>query len=212
MGLKRRIKRILWLCFALTGILIIISLPHIWADLVYPLRYEAEISQAATEFNLPPPLIAGVIYTESHFNPNALSPVGARGLMQIMPATGAGIAASLGESDYSHDKLYDPKINIRYGSYYLRSLLDRYSNDLDVVLVAYNGGSSVANRYQLSRATTIPLETSGFIGKVKRARDAYEKIYGSTLTQNAGSNLSDQLKKQEEKTLWDQIFGWLFNK
>ncbi len=205
--MKRRIHRFLWLGFAAIGVGILISLPVIWGDLVYPLRYQDIILRASQEFDVPPTLITGVIYTESHFNPNATSPVGARGLMQIMPGTAAGIANRLNDETYSVDKLYDPALNIRYGTYYLRNLLDRFNNDTDVILVAYNGGAAVANRYQLSRDAIIPLETSGFIVKVKRARDAYASLYGEDL----GTNIGDRIKQAPPQTLWEKMFGWLFN-
>lgn len=212
---QRRMRRTLWLLFATLGVLVLFFLPRIWGDLVYPLRYQDHILKYSKEFNVPPTLIAGVIYTESHYNPVATSRVGARGLMQIMPATGAGLARQLGDGSYSVEKLYDPETNIRYGTYYLRSLLDTYGNDVDVVLVAYNGGSSAANRYQASRSANIPLETSGFIVKVKRARDNYAQIYGTDLSAGSATTLADlsgKVKKEETKTFWDQMFGWLFTK
>lgn len=205
--MKRRIRRFLWLAFAAAGVAVLISLPIIWGDLVYPLRYQDFILSSAKEFNIPPTLVAGVIYTESHFNPDAVSGGGARGLMQIMPATGAGIAAALNDPSYTADKLYDPATNIRYGTYYLRNLLDRFNNDTDVVLVAYNGGAAVANRYEISRAAPIPLETSAYIVKVKRAETAYAQIYGEDL----GTDIGDRLKAAPPQTLWQKVFGWLFS-
>lgn len=204
--MKRRVHRFLWLAFAAIGVAILISLPVIWGDLVYPLKYQDLILQESKEFNVPPTLIAGVIYTESHFNPDATSPIGARGLMQIMPATAAGIAARLSDTSYTADKLFDPATNIRYGTYYLRNLLDRFNNDTDVILVAYNGGAAAANRYQVSHDASIPLETSAYVVKVKRARDAYAQLYGEDL----GTNIGDRLKQAPPQTLWDKLFGWLF--
>lgn len=204
--MQRLLRRLGWIAFALIGVTILASLPSIWGDLVYPLRYQEEILRSSTEFNLPPSLVAGVIFTESHFNPQATSRVGARGLMQLMPATAAGIAQRLEDPNFTPDKLYDPATNIRYGSYYLRNLLDRYNGDIDVALAGYNGGPGVAGRYAISRDAPIPLETSGFIVKVKRARDTYSKIYG----QDLASNIGEKLRQEEPKTLFDKVFGWIF--
>ncbi|MBI4175103.1 lytic transglycosylase domain-containing protein [Candidatus Berkelbacteria bacterium] len=204
---RRSLHRLIWLAFAGLALIILLLLPNIWADLVYPLKYETYILQAAAEFDLPPTLIAGVIYTESRFNEKATSHVGARGLMQIMPGTGAGIAQNLGEGDlYTADKLYDPAINIRYGSYYLRNLHDRYNNNLEAVLAAYNGGPGAAGNYLETGTAYLPRETIGFIGKVKAARDTYEQIYGVDL----GSNITEQIQQPAERSLWDRVFGWLF--
>jgi soluble lytic murein transglycosylase len=215
---QRRIRRILWLILAALGVLILVLLPKIWGDLVYPLRYQDEILAAAEEFNLEPTFICGVIFTESHFNPQATSRVGARGLMQIMPATAAGIARQLGVTDFNADQLYDPAINIRFGSYYLRNLFDRYG-EKDVVLAAYNGGPGVANRYAASRQAPIPKETAGFIIKVKNAEAKYLGLYGAKIgfvppePEPPRSDLESQLKQAEqEPTFWDRIFGWVFNK
>ena len=222
---QRRLRRILWLMLAAIGVVILVLLPKIWGDLVYPLRYQDEIIQSASEFNVEPTFIAGVIFTESHFNPRATSRVGARGLMQIMPATGAGIARQLGVTDFSTDQLYDPAINIRFGTYYLRNLLDRYTEQ-EVVLAAYNGGPGVASRYAASRSAPIPQETAGFIGKVKRAQEKYAELYGTDLQTGspAGplptisetptpSDLGSKLKRDDQPpSFWHQIVGWLFNK
>ena len=216
---QRRLRRIMWLIFAVSGVIILELLPKIWGDLVYPLRYQEDILKAAAEFNLEPTFITGVIFTESHFNPQATSRVGARGLMQIMPATAAGIARQLGVEDFSVDQLYDPAINIRFGSYYLRNLLDRYT-EKDVVLAAYNGGPGVANRYAASRSAPIPQETSNFIGKVKRAQEKYRELYGDDLSREGSvattppkSDLESKLKREAQPpSFWHQVVGWLFAK
>lgn len=208
MTLQRTLRRTLWLIFAIIITIVLVLLPKIWSDLVYPLRYENYIIQSATEFNLPPTLLAGLIFTESRFNERATSRVGARGLTQIMPATGAGIASRLGDTDYTPEKLYDPAISIRYGAYYIRNLLDRYNNELDVALAGYNGGPAVAALYQANRKAAIPAETASFIIKVKRHREIYAELYGPNLL--SGSRIGEQLHREEPQSLWDQIFGWLF--
>ena len=96
------------------------------------------IEDAACEFDMNPWLLASLIRVESYGNPSAVSSVGAIGLTQIMPATGRDIAAELG-IPYSRKMLYDPAINVRMGTYYLRTLLDTFGN-IHAALAAYNWG------------------------------------------------------------------------
>ncbi|TSC96417.1 MAG: soluble lytic murein transglycosylase, partial [Candidatus Berkelbacteria bacterium Licking1014_2] len=126
---------------------------------------------------------AAMIYTESGFTPEAISPVGARGLMQIMPGTGAGIARDLGVADYNANMLFDPAINIRFGAFYIKGLLNDYGNDLDLALMGYNGGRGAANMWRDYRSV-LPRETQGFVRKVKSVRDSYVKIYGADWPKN----------------------------
>ena len=91
----------------------------------YPLEYTDLVNKAAKEYNLQPALIYGVIHTESRFNPDAGSSVGAVGLMQIMPETFDWLQEKRGEAGkYTTEDLYTPSVNIDYGSYLLRYFLD----------------------------------------------------------------------------------------
>ena len=94
-------------------------------------RYAAEIRHAAARYGVPETIVAAVIRVESGFNARAISPKGARGLMQLMPDT----ASSLGVRD-----TFDPRENIDGGVRHLRALMDRFGNDLALVLAAYNAG------------------------------------------------------------------------
>jgi len=105
-------------------------------DITAP-RYRAEIASAAARTGLAPALITAVIAAESNFDPNAVSPVGAQGLMQLMPAT----AASLGVLN-----VWDPRQNIRGGSDYLAHLYAKY-DDLSLALAAYNAGEGSVARH-----------------------------------------------------------------
>lgn len=118
---------------------------------------ERIIGQAASDHNVAPELIRSVIRTESAFNPRAVSPVGAQGLMQLMPGT----AAELGVTDP-----FDPEQNIMAGTRYLRQLLDRYDGDLDHALAAYNWGMGNVDRHGLAR---LPEETRNYLERVKQA-------------------------------------------
>ena len=105
----------------------------------YPMRYEAEIRQAAAEFSLDPAYVASVALAESSFDSEAVSSVGAIGLMQIMPSTGEWIAGKLDEA-FDAQRLYEPSVNLRYGCWYLRFLLDRYDGDMRTASTAYHQG------------------------------------------------------------------------
>jgi soluble lytic murein transglycosylase-like protein len=122
-------------------------------------RYAPLIEQAAERHDVPPLLIAAITRVESDFDPNELSHKGARGLMQVMPETGArfGVPRSL---------LFDPERNIAAGTAYLAWLLDRYDNDLDLALAGYNAGEGAVDKY-----SGIPpyRETQNYVRKVRSA-------------------------------------------
>jgi soluble lytic murein transglycosylase len=100
-------------------------------------------------FNVDPLLIKAIIKKESNFNPNIVSNKGAVGLMQIMPKTALEIAKQLNVSDYSYIKIKEAKTNIMFGTYYIKKLLNYYSNNLFLALAAYNAGiGNVDNWYK----------------------------------------------------------------
>ena len=109
---------------------------------VSPARRKAiaeTILQVSRRYELPPELILGVIFTESSFDIDAESEVGAVGLMQLMPATASQLAAELELEWKGRQLLTDPEVNILLGSFYLRKLIHRF-DDLDAALAAYNMG------------------------------------------------------------------------
>ncbi len=101
---------------------------------IYP--YSQQIRRVARRFNLPADLVAGVVRTESQFNPRCLSPVGAEGLMQLMPSTAWLVARRLG---WHHFNLFNPTDNLTLGTYFLKDLLNQYG-DLPTALSYYNAG------------------------------------------------------------------------
>ncbi len=122
-----------------------------------PQRSDIErlIDKVAEKVSLAPELIRSVVATESNFDPRAVSPVGAQGLMQLMPAT----AEELGVEDS-----FDPQQNLLGGSRYLKQLLEKYEGDLDRALAAYNWGQGNVDRKGLER---MPEETRNYLVKVK---------------------------------------------
>ncbi|BAN50735.1 lytic transglycosylase domain-containing protein [Metapseudomonas resinovorans] len=101
-------------------------------------RYALIVAQAAFDYDLPAELLHAVIKTESNYDPAALSPKGAAGLMQLMPAT----ARDLGVQD-----VFDPAANVRGGARYLKRLLKMFDNDLSLTLAAYNAGPGAVLAY-----------------------------------------------------------------
>ena len=102
----------------------------------YPLRYEHIIRAHAENYRLEPQLIAAVVYQESKFDADAVSSSGAVGLMQLLPSTAQGIADRTGGRGWQESDLLDPELNVRYGSWYLRHLLDKYGDER-LALAAY---------------------------------------------------------------------------
>ena len=116
-------------------------------QLAYPLVYADLLSAEAQRRGLDPLLIAALVRQESLFEPVAESYAGARGLGQVMPATGEGIARNLGMEDFSLDDLYLPWVSIRFAAYYLAVQMQRFDNQILISLAAYNGGPGNALRW-----------------------------------------------------------------
>jgi soluble lytic murein transglycosylase len=114
--------------------------PDALLRLAYPLVYADLLSARAREQDLDPLLLAALVRQESLFEPMAESYVGARGLGQVMPATGKGIANSLGMEDFVLDDLYRPSISIQFGAFYLGAQMNHFDDQVLVALAAYNGG------------------------------------------------------------------------
>ncbi len=153
---------------------------------LYPIRYESPVLLHARAYDLDPRLVLAVMRAESSYRPDAVSSVGAMGLMQIMPDTGAWIAQKLREDGFRHEQLFEPELNIRYGCWYLRYLLNRYDNRLSVALAAYNAGGTNVDRW-LSDAQysddgqtlkSIPFDQPRvYVGRVQNNLHAYRSIY-----------------------------------
>jgi soluble lytic murein transglycosylase len=150
---------------------VVITQPDPYLRARYPLRYEHIVRGHARNYDLDPALVAAVIYQESKFQADARSESGAVGLMQLLPETAKGIATRTGGSRFQVSDLLDPEINIRYGCWYLRHLLDKYGS-VDRALAAYNGGQG-----NVDRGIQYP-ETRHYVDNVLDLQDVYEHAYG----------------------------------
>ena len=110
---------------------------RVWRTTV---RYREQIVREAQQYGLRPAFVAAIILNESSYDPSAVSSVGARGLMQLLPDTGKWIAGKLGIRDYTDDLLFDAETNLRLGVWYLDFLSDRYGGDPVLVACAYHAG------------------------------------------------------------------------
>jgi soluble lytic murein transglycosylase len=156
---------------------------HVIEELTLPLRHEDVIRQQAREKEVDAALIAAVIYAESRFR-DQTSHAGARGLMQITPATAHEIERLSGGTTFRLADLSDPEINIRYGTFYLHELMRRYDGNEVAALAAYNAGPANADRWGGRDLTlaAIPLgETRGYVSEVLDKQHAYRDNYSKEL-------------------------------
>jgi soluble lytic murein transglycosylase len=148
----------------------------------YPLHYRPIVTGHARNYRIEPALLAAVIDVESKFRANAKSPSGAIGLMQLLPSTAHGIAVHTGGSQFETQDLYNPEINVRYGSWYLRHLLDKYGDER-TALAAYNAGQNNVDRWMAAGSGIRFSETRAYVAKVEKLKDIYGDVWGQELSQ-----------------------------
>jgi soluble lytic murein transglycosylase len=174
---------------ALLGVLVASEVDHAVSRLGLPLTNAEVIREQAAQKHLDPALIAAVIYAESKFAPRQSS-AGAEGLMQILPETAYFIAHLSGGSRFTESDLATPSINVAYGSYYLRYLLDHYHGSELLAVAAYNAGLANVDRWDArakaagERLTvaSIPFpETRAYVERVLAAQQDYRAKYARQL-------------------------------
>src|SRR6476646_297560 len=183
---RRRRLRVGVALLALVGLVLIVGLHPLKQavqEITLPLRHEDIIRQQAAKKHLDPALVAAVIYQESKFS-DRTSVAGARGLMQITPDTARFIAKQSGGIRFVQADLATPQINIAYGTWYLRWLLDRYNGRTALALAAYNAGFGHVDDW-VKRAggpdsfdpkTDIPFpETRNYVQQVLERRRDYAR-------------------------------------
>jgi soluble lytic murein transglycosylase len=178
----KRVAAVVVLAGALLGTFALLqtSKPGWWERLWYPLRYEQIVRGHADNYSLDPALLAAVIYQESKFEADARSESGAIGLMQLLPDTAKGIALHTGGSRFRVADLYDPELNVRYGSWYLRHLMRKY-RDEKTALAAYNAGQDNVDRWRRTGRGIQFSETRAYVGRVEELKRIYRRAYGAEL-------------------------------
>jgi soluble lytic murein transglycosylase len=152
-------------------------------ELTLPLRHEDVIRQQSSEKGVDASLIAAVIYSESKFS-DATSSAGARGLMQITPEAAEFIEQQSGGTTFELKDLSNPELNIRYGTFLLRELLDRYEGDEAAALAAYNAGPGNADEWGGSELTVEDIdfpETRAYVEEVLEKKEEYRREYQKEL-------------------------------
>jgi soluble lytic murein transglycosylase len=167
----------------------VMSVNHAVNELTLPLADASVIREQAAAKHLDPALIAAVIYAETKFEPRTSS-AGAQGLMQIEPATAEFLAKLSGGYRFTTSDLATPSVNVAYGSYYLRYLLDHYEGNEMLAVAAYNAGLAnvdrwVAKAHAEGRGLTVSAipfpETSAYVQRVLTAQRAYRVTYAKQL-------------------------------
>lgn len=161
-----------------------------WRDaweLAWPRAFHESVSGATQEFTFEPALVYAVMREESAYRPGVSSPAGAMGLMQMIPPTAERVAGELGVPGFDPSRLYDPATNIRFGTYYLRSLVVRFSGSRPRAIASYNAGPEAVNRW-LDRDGELPAdmfvdsvpygETRRYLRRVLRSYHIYRLLYG----------------------------------
>lgn len=146
-------------------------------DCIYPTPYRKIVAAEATERRVPLPFVYGIMRQESAFRPTVVSPANAVGLMQIIPPTASRIAEELG-ANYRADLMRAPAINISYGTYYLRRLLDIFENHLELAAASYNAGPHAVTRW-LRAGDALPLDV--FVARIpyEETRNYVYRVMGN---------------------------------
>ena len=153
----------------------------------FPLAYWDTVQKLAKENGIDPYLVVALIRQESLFEPQAISPAAAFGLMQLLHSTAARTAARMKLSPPPRDALFEPEINLTIGIHHLKELLEGYSNNLVKAIAAYNAGENAVSKWEARLAAEdddefierIPYpETQLYVKLVLRNFRVYRKIYG----------------------------------
>ncbi|MBO4867710.1 MAG: lytic transglycosylase domain-containing protein [Ruminococcus sp.] len=158
--------------------------PH---GFTYPTDYEEYVLKYCKEYQVDPVLVFSVIKVESNFDHQATSEVGARGLMQLMEDAYDWVKFRLDDDSESYDDMYDPETNIKYGTYYLSFLMERYDDSIDLAAAAYHcgmgqvdswleDGTLKAEKFDVNDIPKENDQTSHYVNKINDAYSAYKKI------------------------------------
>lgn len=157
-----------------------------WIKIFYPQPHSEIVFSAAYKYDIDPYLVFAIVRAESKYQTSAQSPVGARGLMQIMPDTGKWIAEQQGMQEFDPNTLHDPEVNIALGCWYLADLSREFDQRLPLVIAAYNAGRGNVAEWLLQgiwdgnpdELDKIPYEeTRTYVENVLKNYEAYRAIY-----------------------------------
>jgi soluble lytic murein transglycosylase len=191
-AVRRRRATALLVVGALVGVAVVLAVrvgPDAVRHLTLPLNHEDIIKQQAADKQLDPALIAAVIYQESKFR-DRTSSAGAKGLMQLMPSTAQFIAKKSGGTQFQLADLGTPQVNIAYGTWYLRYLIQHYKGNTTLGVAAYNAGMVNVDKWvkreggpsNFDAGRNIPFpETRHYVLSVLSHRDQYRKTYAKEL-------------------------------
>lgn len=179
-----RLKRMLWVTLALF-LAAIATFPN-WITVFYPLPHKELVYSMAAQYDVDPFLVFAIIRAESKYQTWAESPVGAKGLMQIMPDTADWIAGEMNLKDFEVEDLYDPETNIRLGCWYLSDLQEEFNDNIPLTAAAYNAGRGKVKQWLqegkwkggTDDIESIPFpETQRYVKSVLSNYRAYHAIY-----------------------------------
>lgn len=174
----------LLLILAAILIIIVVNTVKLCVQTAYPRQYMKLVEENAEELEIDKALLYAVIKTESGFDKNAVSSVGAMGLTQITPDTFQWLQTKTGES-YEDDALFEPEVSIYYGAYFLNMLLEEFDN-VETALAAYHAGRGKVNEWLEDPSVSpdgvvlenIPYEdTAGYVRRVIKNTEKYKNIY-----------------------------------
>ena len=166
-----------------------------FVSVCYPLAFWPAIRREATRHGVDPFLLLAMVRQESLFDVEAVSSANARGLMQLLPSTAARVARNIDRADFRPESLFDPEPNVALGAAYLHELLDRYRNNVDLTIAAYNAGESAVDKWQLRYASLKDdefvesisyRETRSYVKRVLQNERIYRALYSQQISGDTG--------------------------
>jgi len=160
---------------------------YLW-EFAYPRAYSEQVEKYTKKFAVPEELVWGIMRAETNYRRDAISPVGALGLMQVMPFTGHKLATLLGDKEFKAPMLLQPETSVRMGSRYLKRLMDKFDNTIPLVAAGYNAGPHRVKNWLISFGNLetdefiehIPfLETRNYVKRVVSNSYIYSQLYGN---------------------------------
>lgn len=180
------LRNLILICLVLVVLAIVSTYAIVYVGTSkYQYGYVDVVEKNAKEYGLDPLMVMAVIRTESDFDPEAASPAGAKGLMQLRDETAEWCCKHL-DIEFKSDQLLNPEYNVKLGCYYLSYLIGHYQN-FDLAFAAYNAGTTTVDDWlssgKISREkeslSAIPYEeTRNYVVKINRAMEVYERFYG----------------------------------